>query len=152
MNLVKLGRVALDGTKVKANASKHKALSYGHLKRIEVQLQDEVKVLTALAEARATLEARARERFAAEQQTFEERQARRQAQRKAGKKPRGKDPQPPSAGPREKGQVNLTDEESRIMPVSGGGFDQCFNAQAGVDTETMLVLGTHVSQAPNDKQ
>lgn len=112
MNLVKL-----DGTKVKASASKHKALSYGHLKKIEVQLQDEVKGLTAraeaadrdpvpdgldvpaelarrearlaeLAEARATLEARARERFAAEQQTFEERQAQRKA---------GKDPQPPSA-------------------------------------------------------
>jgi transposase len=51
MNLVKLGQVALDGTKVKANASKHKALSYGHLKKIEVQLQGEVKGLTARAEA-----------------------------------------------------------------------------------------------------
>jgi transposase len=181
MKLVKLGRIALDGTKVKANASKHKALSYGHLKKIEAQLQDEVKALTtqaeaadrdplpdgldvpaelarrearlaALADARTTLEARAQERYDIERQAFEDKQGKRQAQRKAGKKPRGKDPEPPAAGPRDKDQINLTDEESRIMPVSGGGFDQCFNAQAGVDTETMLVLGTHVTQAPNDKQ
>ena len=58
----------------------------------------------------------------------------------------------PTPEPKEKDQVNLTDEESRIMPISGGGFEQCYNAQASVDTETMLVLATHVSQAPNDKQ
>lgn len=48
--------------------------------------------------------------------------------------------------------MNLTDEESRITPVSGGGFEQCYNAQAGVDTETMLVISTHMTQATNDKQ
>ena len=48
--------------------------------------------------------------------------------------------------------MNFTDEESRIMPVSGGGFEQAYNAQASVDMETMLIVGNHVSQQPNDKQ
>lgn len=48
--------------------------------------------------------------------------------------------------------MNLTDEESRIMPVAGGGFEQCYNAQAGVDTETMLVVSAHMTQATNDKK
>ena len=48
--------------------------------------------------------------------------------------------------------MNLTDEESRIMPVSGGGFEQCYNAQASVDTDTMLVISAHLTQATNDKQ
>jgi len=62
------------------------------------------------------------------------------------------EPVPPQAGPRDTDQVNLTDEESRVMPVSGGGYEQCYNAQAAVDTETMLILTTHVSHAPNDKR
>src|SRR3546814_12693115 len=66
--------------------------------------------------------------------------------------PGGKRPEPPSAGPRPKDQINLTDEESRIMPVAGGGFDQCYNAQAAVATETLLVIAADVPQAPNDKQ
>lgn len=181
MKLVKLGQIALDGSKIKANASKHKALSYEHAKKIEAQLQEEVRALTAraeaadrepvpdgmdvpaeiarrearlaaLAEARAKIEARAQERFEAEQQEYDARQAKRQAQRAAGKKPRGKDPEPPTPGPTARDQVNLTDEESRIMPVSGGGFEQCYNVQAGVDTDTMLVFSAHVTQATNDKQ
>jgi len=181
LKLVKLGQIALDGSKIKADASKHKALSYEHAKKIEAQLQEEVRALTAraeaadrepvpdgmdvpaeiarrearlaaLAEARAKIEARAQERFEVEQQEYEARQAKRQAQRVAGKKPRGKNPEPPSPGPTGKDQLNLTDEESRIMPVSGGGFEQCYNVQAGVDTDTMLVLSAHVTQAPNDKQ
>jgi len=48
--------------------------------------------------------------------------------------------------------VNLSDEESRIMPVSGGGFEQCYNAQACVDTQTMLVVSAHMTQATNNKQ
>lgn len=181
MKLLKLGQIALDGTKIKANASKHKALSYGHAKKIEAQLEEEVRALTAraeasdqepvpdgmdipaeilsretrlkaLAQAKAQIEARAQERFDLENKDFETKQAKRQAQRQAGKKPRGKDPEPPASGPGEKDQVNLTDEESRIMPVSGGGFEQCYNAQAGVDAKTMLVINTHVTQATNDKQ
>lgn len=64
----------------------------------------------------------------------------------------GKQPKPPEPGPRDKDQVNLTDDESRIMPVSGGGFDQCYNAQASVDIGTMLIVGQHLSQKTNDKQ
>lgn len=73
-------------------------------------------------------------------------------EQETGKRAVGKTPRPPTAGPREKDQVNLSDSESRIMPTSGGGFEQAYNAQAGVDTETMLIITTHVSQAPNDKQ
>jgi len=102
--------------------------------------------------AKRVIEARAQERFEQEQADYQQKQAKRQAQRGAGKKPRGRAPKPPQPGPRDTDQVNLTDEESRIMPVSGGGFEQCYNAQAGVDTETMLVISTHMTQATNDKQ
>ena len=181
MKLMKLGRIALDGTKVKANASKHKALSYAHAKKIEAQLKAEVSALTAQAEAadqapviegmdvpaeiarrearlealaaaKRKIEARAQERFEREQAEYQQKQAKRQARRDAGKKPRGREPKPPLPGPRDTDQVNLTDEESRIMPVSGGGFEQCYNAQAGVDTQTMLVVSAHITQATNDKQ
>jgi len=181
MKFMKLGRIALDGTKVKANASKHKALSYAHAKKIEAQLKAEVSALTAqaevadqtpvvdgmdipaeiarretrlqaLAEAKGKIEARAQERYAREQAEYQQKQAKRQAQRDTGKKPRGREPKLPLPGPRDKDQVNLTDEESRIMPVSGGGFEQCYNAQASVDTDTMLVVSSHMTQATNDKQ
>tara|TARA_R110001583_G_scaffold50330_2_gene157098 strand:+ start:890 stop:2245 length:1356 start_codon:yes stop_codon:yes gene_type:complete len=181
MKLVKLGRIALDGTKIKASASKHKALSYAYAKKIEQQLKAEVKALTARAEeadqaplvdgmdlpaeiarreirlkaldaAKLKIEERAKERFDREQAEYQRKETKRQAQRDAGKKPKGREPKPPQPGPKDKDQVNLTDEESRIMPVSGGGFEQCYNAQAGVDTDTMLVMSTHVTQATNDKQ
>ena len=181
MKLLKLGHIALDGTKIDANASKHKALSWGYANRIEVQLREEVQQLltlaensdraavpdgmdvpaeiarredrlSAIAQAKAKIEQRAAERHAVEQQEFEVKTAKRQAQRKAGKKPRGKDPEPPAAGPKDSDQVNLTDEESRIMPASSGGFEQSYNAQAGVDVETMLVITQHVTQASNDKR
>jgi len=70
----------------------------------------------------------------------------------SGRKPGGKAPKPPTPGPRPTDQINLTDEESRIMPVAGGGFEQGYNAQAVVDTETMRVLVPQVTQAANDKQ
>lgn len=106
----------------------------------------------AIAQAKARIEQRAAERHLAEQQEFEGRQAQRKARRDAGKKPRGKDPEPPAAGPGDSDQVSLTDDESRIMPTSGGGFGQSYNAQAGVDTDTMLVVVAHVTQATNDKR
>ena len=68
-----------------------------------------------------------------------------------GKKPGGKPPAPPVEGPLPTDQVNLTDEESRIMPVAGGGFDQCHNAQAAVAAGSLLVVATDAVQAPNDK-
>lgn len=181
MKLLKLGTIALDGTKVLANASKHKALSWGHAGKIEAQLQREVQSLlelaersdcaavpdgmdvpaeiarreerlAAIAQAKAQIAQRAGERHEAERQAFEAKQASRQAQRAAGKKPRGKDPEPPTQGPKDRDQVNLTDEESRIMPTSGGSFAQCYNAQAAVDTDTMLVVAAYVTQASNDKR
>src|SRR4051794_40628587 len=69
-----------------------------------------------------------------------------------GKKPRGRAPVPPVEGPGAADQVNLTDEESRIMPVPGGGFEQCYNAQACVAAGCLLVVATDVVQATNDKQ
>ena len=108
--------------------------------------------LAALAQAKAKIEQRARERHAVERQEYEAKTARRQAQREAGRKPRGPEPQAPSSEPKGSDQVNLTDEESRIMPGSSGGFAQSYNAQAGVDTQTMLVVTAHVTQATNDKR
>src|SRR5208282_4669700 len=69
-----------------------------------------------------------------------------------GKKPGGKPPQPPTEGPQPSDQINLTDEESRIMPVAGGGFEQCYNAQAAVASGSLLVVASDVVQSPNDKQ
>jgi transposase len=182
MKVFKLGKVSIDGTKIEANASKHKALSYGHACKLEKQLDEEVAELLqkaesadnadipdgmdvpaelsirrerieAIKEAKAEIERRAAERYAEEQKAYEAKLAERvKKEQEAGKKTGGKSPQPPTAGPTAKDQVNLNDSESRIMPTSGGGFEQAYNAQAGVDTETMLIVTTHVSQAPNDKQ
>jgi transposase len=182
MGLVKLGTISLDGTKIKANASKHKALSWDYANRLEAQLMQEVEALMCLAEAadqsslpeemtipeelkrreerlaaiaraKEEIQARAQVRFEREQAEFEEKQARREARAKeTGKKPRGKPPQPPTSGPKAQDQVNLTDAESRIMPSSSGGFEQAYNAQAGVDAQTHLIVAQHVTQHTNDKQ
>jgi hypothetical protein len=122
-----------------------------------VQLPEEIKRredrLAAIAAAKAKIEARAAERCEREQAEYQARlAARAQQEAERGKKPGGQGPKPPQAGPRADDQVNLTDAESRIMPASGGGFEQSFNAQAVVDTESMLILATHVSQATNDKE
>jgi hypothetical protein len=109
--------------------------------------------LEKLAAARSTIEARAKERFEREQAEYQAKLVARAAKTDAtGKKPGGKPPQPPVEGPLPTDQVNLTDEESRIMPVSGGGFDQCYNAQAVVAADSLLVVATDVVQAANDKQ
>jgi hypothetical protein len=106
-----------------------------------------------LAEARAKIEARAKERFEREQAEYQSKLAAREAREKAtGKKPGGKPPAAPVEGPKPTDQINLTDEESRIMPVAGGGFEQCYNAQAAVAADSMLVVAGDVVQAPNDKQ
>lgn len=182
MGLLKMGTVSLDGTKVKANASKHTALSWEHACKLETQLKAEVEALlhraeradqgeasqgvdipeelarrearlAAIAQAKAKIEARAAERYAREKAEYEEKMQRRKAKEAAtGKKPPGRKPKAPEPGPKAKDQVNLTDDESRIMPVSGGGFEQAYNAQAAVEMESLLIVGQHVSQAPNDKQ
>ncbi len=182
MKLLRMGTVCLDGTKIAANASRHSALSHGHIVKIEEQLKQEVQELLALAEradtsaipdgmslpeelwrrearlaamaaAKAKIEARAAQRHESEKAAFDDKTKQRQAkERDSGKKPGGRPPKPPVPGARADDQINLTDEESRIMPVSGGGFEQCYNAQAGVDAATMLVTMTGVTQATNDKQ
>lgn len=182
MKVLKLGKVSLDGTKVKANASRHKALSYGHACKLQTQLEVEVKELLAQAEsadqadtpdgmdiptelalrqdriaaikvAKAEIERRAAQRYEKEQEEYDRKCAERaKKEQETGRKPRGKQPKPPTPGPKTKDQVNLTDGDSRIMPTSGGGFEQTYNAQASADTETMLIVGRHLSQAPNDKQ
>ena len=182
MKVFKLGKVSIDGTKIEANASKHKALSYGHACKLEKQFEAEVAELLqkaesadnanipdgmdipaelsirrerikAIKQAKAEIERRASERYAEEQMAYEAKMAERsKKEQETGKKVSGKSPQPPKAGPTDKDQVNLNDSESRIMPTSGGGFEQAYNAQAGVDTQTLLIVTTHVSQAPNDKK
>jgi transposase len=182
IGVLKLGTVALDGTKIHANASRHSALSYEHANKIEAQLKAEVadllgraeaadqadipdgmqvpeelarreKRLAEIVRAKAVIEARATERHARERAEYEARVAEREAKAaQTGKKPGGRAPKPPVEGPLGTDQVNLTDEESRIMPVADGGFEQCYNAQAVVAADSLLVIAVDVVQAPNDKQ
>jgi len=182
MGVCKLGAISLDGTKVKANASKHKALSWEHACKLEKQIHAEVDALLRQAEeadkgdppdgmsipdelarreerletiARATTEIqrRASERYTEEKEAYDQKMAERTVkEQENGKKPRGREPKPPEPGPKTTDQVNLTDEDSRIMPTSGGGFEQTYNAQAGVDMGSMHIVENHVTQQPNDKQ
>src|ERR1700757_1164236 len=177
MGVLKMGTVALDGTKIHANASRHSALSYEHAGKIETQLKAEVADLLAkaeaadqadvpdgmsipeelarrearlakLAEARAKIEARAKERHAREQAEHAAKLAARQGKGGGrGEKTRGKPSKHPVEGPRPNDQINLTDEDSRIMSMAGGGFDQCYNAQAAVAAGSLLVVASAVSQA-----
>ena len=180
MGVFKLGKVSLDGTKIKANASKHKAMSWGYANKLEEQLRREVQELlrraeqadtedepeidipdelarredrlAAIKQAKEEIERRAQERFEAEQCEHEAKLKQRKDKIAAtGKKARGREPKPPEAGPRDKDQVNFTDEESRIMP-SSEGFVQAYNAQAAVDIDSHLIVENHITQQPNDKQ
>jgi transposase len=174
--------VAVDGTKMLANASKHAAVSYEHAGKTIQQLELEVKELLAKAEqadstpledgltipqevqrrqerkaklaaARAEIEARAKARAAAELAEYQARLAERAAQKDRGEKPRGPEPKEPSSQPKPSDQYNFTDSESRIMKAgSGQHFEQSYNAQAAVEVDSRLIVGQRVSQAPNDKQ
>ena len=106
-----------------------------------------------LAAARAEMEARAYARAQAERAEYEAKLARREEVKVEGKKPRRQDPKPPSAEPEAKDQVNFSDPESRIMPLGGkGAFGQAYNAQAGVEIDSRLIVTQLVSNAPNDKK
>jgi transposase len=181
----KLGNISLDGSKIHADASKSKAVSYKRLLEIETCLRTEVGELFALgeradqgelqlpegldianeiairqerlvnlAQAKAVLEERARERHAAEQAEYEAKvREREEKARKNRRKPRGRAPKPPAPGPRDKDQYNFTDPDSRIMKNStDDGFDQHYNAQAAVDQDSLLIVATALSNHPNDKQ
>lgn len=181
MQVFKLGSVSLDGTKVKANASRHKALSYDHALKLEEQLKAEVAELLkqavaddqtdtpdemsipeeftrredrlkAIREAKAEIERRAAVRHAADREAYEKKIAERaRKEQETGRKRKGSPPKPPTPGPTGRDQVNLTDSESRIMP-SANGFEQAYNAQIAVDASSMLIVTGHVSQHTNDKQ
>ena len=111
---------------------------------IPEELQRREERLAAIREAQEKIEARAQERYEAERAEYEEKLKRRQERAAAtGRKPGGKPPNEPEAGPKDKDQVNFTDEESRIMPGANGDFIQGYNAQAVVEQD---------SQAANDKQ
>lgn len=180
MGLLKLGTVSLDGTKVKANASKHHALSWDYASKLENQLEEEVDELLKMAEqvdknqtenemnipdeiarrknrlsdiaaAKAEIEKRAKERYLKEKEAYDQKMAdRAKKERESGKKVGGKKPKPPVPGPRKKDQLNLTDADSKIMPTASG-FEQSYNAQAGVEVESLLIVENHLTQNTNDK-
>ena len=182
LGFLKMGKISLDGSKIEANASKHNALSWGHALELEQRLKEEVARLMAMAEAadttevpdgmdipaelagreqrlkaigeaKAKLEARAAERHAAQQAEYEAKKAERQSKaQQTGRPPKGPEPKPPEPGVRDNDQINLTDEESRIMPASGKSFQQAYNVQAGVETESLLIVTEHVTQNANDKR
>jgi transposase len=163
--LVQLGHVALDGTKIAANASKHKAMSYGRMKKAEAELKAEVDAWLAAAEAadaeedarfgeargdempewvkdKAKRLERIREAKAAlEAEAQAEQAAKDAAQAARGKPPRqgGRTPKTPPGTPKDKAQRNFTDPESRIMKGKDG-FIQGYNAQAAVDAKAQVIV------------
>lgn len=183
MKVLRVGEVtlALDGTKILANASKHSAVSHGHALKQMVLLEEQIAELLAkadaadsapledgltvpaeiarrrdriekLREATAVIQARAKERHREELAAFEVSQREREERPKTtGKKPRGREPKPPSEGPQAKDQYNFTDPESRVMKTADG-FQQTYNAQAAVEIGSRLIVSEAVTDAPNDKE
>jgi hypothetical protein len=181
MGVLQLGTVALDGTKIHANASRHSALSYEHAGQIEAQLRAEVPSCwprpkprtgptcrTACRSPRSWRAASSAWRrspgpgrssrrgrgsgMPASKPSTTPKWRRAAKAAASGRKPRGMPPVPPVEGPGLTDRVNLTDEESRIMPVPGGGFEQRCNAQACVAAGCLPVAANNVVQAANDKQ
>jgi len=177
LGLVKLGTIALDGTKIKANASKHKAMSYGRMKEQEQKLNEEIEHLLERARITDAQEDanlgsdQTEEQLPAELQRhegrlakiqaakarLEERQA--QADREAGRHPDDQQRRGDGAGrpfkrpfgePEKKAQDNFTDPESRIMKM-GTAFEQCYNAQAAVDAESQLIVASELTNNAADK-
>ena len=180
LGIVKLGNIYIDGTKVQANASRHKAISYDYMKRLEKQLEEEIDKLLDLAahkdqeeqitdldipdeirrrkdrlgkieKAKEVVEARAEERYKKEKQEYDAKMNERQKkEEQTGKKPRGRALKAPNPTPSDTDQYNFTDPESRIMKTSKG-FDQCYNGQAAVNDD-MIIVGAYSNAHVNDKQ
>jgi transposase len=159
---MRVGRVAVDGTKVKANASKHKAMSYDRMQEKEKQLKAEVKQLLAQAEAADAAEDqqygkdRRGDELPAELQRRETRikkiqEAKRAVEQRARDKAAAEGADPKQARPKDKDQYNFTDPQSRIMK-GADGFVQAYNAQTAVEPKLQLIVGQTVTQAANDKE
>jgi len=176
MGLVKLGTIAVDGTKVKANASRHKAMSYGHMLKAEAQLKKEIDALLERArqadEAERNLPevdipaeiARREDRLAAiaaARERLEKRQ--READLERGRdedddrRPRGKDGKPKGGRykrefgkPEASAQENFTDPDSRIMKRAGGGFDPAYNAQLATDEAAHIIVAAELTHNASD--
>jgi transposase len=180
LGMVKLGTIALDGTKIKANASKHKAMSYGRMKEQEQKPKQEIEALLErariidaqedthlgvdqAAEEHLPMELRRREQRLAKIEAAKTRLEARQAEtdRERGRHPDDEQRRDGGAGrpfkrpfgvPEDKAQDNFTDPQSRIMKMSGS-FEQCYNAQAAVDGHSQLILacGLTNNAADNDE-
>jgi transposase len=180
MGFLKVGTVAIDGTKVRANASKRAAVSHERAREVERRLREQVEELMRQAEAADNAPAadpldipaeiadrhKRIERMQEAQLAIAARHGDKAVEEYAGKMARNieqtrealdkggkppEPPEPPDLQPPGSMQHNFTDPDSRIMP-DAGSFGQCYNAQAAVDTTTMLVVGQHVTQQPNDKK
>jgi transposase len=162
LGMLKMGRVALDGTKMEANASKHKAMSYERMKEQEQAIRAQVKELLARAEATDAEEdgrygkERRGDELPEELQRRETRlkrirEAKRALEERAREEAKAEGKVPAEAQPAAKAQYNFTDPESRIMK-SSEGFVQGYNAQAAVEPLWQLIVGQAVTQAANDKE
>lgn len=177
--LVSLGQVAVDGSKVRANASKRKAMTYGRMKQEQERIRKEIRQLTArarqadadedkrygkdrrgdeLPEALATREKRL-ETIQAAMKRLEARQL--EADREKGREPDDHEPKPGKGGkpykrrmgePEEKAQDNFTDPDSRIMKTSTEGYQQCYNTQIAVDGEDRIIIATELTQSASDQR
>jgi transposase len=159
---MKLGRVALDGSKFKANASKHKAMSYGRMDETEKRLREEVRKLLGQAEAADKEEDQRYGRDRRGDELPEElrrretriariREAKRALEERARKQARSEGEDPKKAQPAPKAQYSFTDPESRILK-GADGFLQGYNTQIAVEPLFQLIVGQRVTQAANDKQ
>ncbi len=179
MGLVKLGTIAVDGTKIKANASRHKAMSYGRMQTAEAELKAQIAAL--LKKASNTDEAEKNEpdldipaeierrqarlaAIAAAKARLEERQRQSDVQRGRTpddeRKPKDKDGHPKGGKPYQrdfgvpapKAQDSFTDPEARIMKRAGGGFDYSYNAQTAVDETAHIIVAAEVVNTSSDVQ
>ena len=180
-NLVKLGRVALDGTKIQANASKHKAMSYARMDKEEARLKAEIDAMfreaqrvddeedalygkdsrgdelpADLADRESRLKWIQGAKAELEREAKEEAEAKKREQAARSEEPgkRGPKPKEPSGEPKPGAQKNFTDPESRIMPsgTNKGSFLQGYNCQAAVDAKSQIIVAAEVTQATNDKR
>jgi len=160
--MVKLGHISIDGTKIKANASKHKAMSYKRMKEEEARLEAEVQELLKKAQAVDEAEDHAYGRNKrgdelpkelaireSRLRKIKEAKAALEAEAKEAKDKFGKG----TGVPEDKAQRNFTDATSKVMPVAGGKhFEQCYNAQAAVDSAQQVITAADVTEQPSDKQ